>query len=60
MLFEYKKENINGKYIKKMEEVCFINPDFNETKAFSANTATGYLFNWAKSMYDFYTVFTET
>lgn len=60
MLFEYKKENINGKYVKKMDEVCLSNPDFNEAKAFSANIATGYLFNWAKSMYDFYTVFTET
>jgi 5'-deoxynucleotidase YfbR-like HD superfamily hydrolase len=60
MLFEYKKENINGKFVKKMDEVCMINPDFNEAKAFSANIATGYLFNWSKSMYDFYTVFTET
>lgn len=60
MLFEYKKENINSKYIKKMDEVCLINPDFNEPKAFAANVATGYLFCWAKSMYDFYTIFTET
>jgi len=37
MLFEYKKENINGKYIKKMEEVCISNPEFTEIKASGAN-----------------------
>lgn len=58
MLHNYNKENINPKYIKKLEEVCYIEKDYNKEKAFGASKACGPLFLWTQAMYDYYTVYT--
>jgi dynein heavy chain len=60
MLLNYKREDINPKHIKKLEDVCFSQEDFNEKKAYAVSQPIGYLFNWVKAMYDFFKVFTET
>ncbi len=59
-LMEYKKDNINPKYIEKIDKVCIDHPKFNEKDAYQASKACGYLFNWVKAMYDYYKVYTST
>lgn len=56
----YDKDNINPKYIEKIEKVCMKDPKFNEKDAYNGSKASGYLFNWVKAMYEYYTVFTNT
>lgn len=60
LLMNYNRESINPKYIEKLEKVCLPHPKFNEADAYGGSKATGYLFGWAKAMYDFHKVFTET
>ncbi|KAL4440889.1 hypothetical protein ABPG74_009302 [Tetrahymena malaccensis] len=60
ILMTYNRENINPKYIEKLEKVCFPHPKFNEADAYGGSKATGYLFGWVKAMYDFHKVFTDT
>jgi len=60
LLMNYDKDNINPRYIEKLERVCKPHPKFNEADATNASKAIGYLFGWLKAMYDYFHVFITT
>jgi dynein heavy chain len=59
-LVEYKKENINPAFIKKLNEKIMGDPEFTLDRAKSSSYAIQFLFLWVKAMFDFNKVFNET
>lgn len=59
-LTEYKKQNINAAFIKKLQEKILVDPQFTLDRAKTASYAIQFLYLWVKAMYDFNKVFNET
>jgi dynein heavy chain len=59
-LTEYKKENINSAFIKKLQEKIMGDPEFTLERAKTASYAIQFLYLWVKAMFDFNKVFNET
>ncbi|KAL4464296.1 hypothetical protein ABPG72_011341 [Tetrahymena utriculariae] len=60
LLLNFKKENINQAYIKKLEEKILSHEDWSLEKAKTCSHAIKYIFSWCQAMYDFNKVFRET
>lgn len=59
-LTEYKKENINPAFIKKLQERIMTDTEFTLERAKTASYAIQFLYLWVKAMFDFNKVFNET
>lgn len=59
-LTEYKKENINPAFVKKLQEKIMTDTEFTLERAKTASYAIQFLYLWVKAMFDFNKVFNET
>jgi dynein heavy chain, axonemal len=60
MLQNYKKDFINPRNIKQLEEKVLIKPEFNFQAVERTSFATKFLYLWVNAMLGYYKVFTET